>query len=94
MRLTLRVKLALISLLLLTIPFAGMRVSENIKQELLTSREDTLLFSARAVSSALSGRSGLFDKELFHSQNINSDLYLHHLKNHIRLNGKAYDFPH
>ncbi|MFT5727712.1 MAG: two-component system sensor histidine kinase ChvG [Desulforhopalus sp.] len=92
MRLTLRVKLALISLLLLTIPFAGIRVSENIKQELLTSREDTLLFSARAVSSALSGRSGLFDKELFHSQNINSDLYLHHLKNHIRLNGKADDW--
>lgn len=92
MRLTLRVKLALISLLLLTIPFAGIRVSENIKQELLTSREDTLLFSARAVSSALSGRSGLFDKELFHSQNINSDLYLHHLTNHIRLNGKADDW--
>ena len=92
MRLTLRVKLALISLLLLTIPFAGMRVSENIKQELLTSREDTLLFSARAVSSALSGRSGLFDKELFHSHNINSDLYLHPLSNHIRLNGKSDDW--
>ncbi|MFT5699743.1 MAG: two-component system sensor histidine kinase ChvG [Desulforhopalus sp.] len=92
MRLTLRVKLALVSLLLLAIPFAGIRVSEIIKQELLISREDTLLFSARAISSALSGRSGLFDKELFHSQNISSDLYLHPLTNPIRLNGKSDDW--
>ena len=92
MRLTLRIKLALISFLLLTIPFAGVRVSKLIKQELLTSREDTLLFSARAVSSALSGHSGLFEKELFHSQNISSDLYLHPLTNYIRLNGKPDDW--
>lgn len=92
MRLTLRVKLALISLLLLTIPLAGIRVSQFIKQEQLISREDSLLFSAKAVSSALSGRPTLFDKELFHSQTINSDLYLHPLSNHIRLNGKIDDW--
>lgn len=92
MRLTLRVKLALISLLLLTIPFAGIRVSEFIKKEQLKVREDTLLFSAKAVSSALSGRPSLFDKELFHSGTIHSDLYLHSLTNHIRLNGKVDDW--
>jgi len=92
MRLTLRIKLALISLLLLTIPFAGIRVSQFIKQEQLVSREDSLLFSAKAVSSALSGRPTLFEKELFHSQAISSDLYLHPLSNHIRLNGKIDDW--
>lgn len=92
MRFPIRVKLALISLLLLTIPFAGIRVSKFIKQELLVSREDSLLFSAKAASSALSGHPTLIDEELLHSQTIKSDLYLHPLSNHIRLNGKADDW--
>jgi hypothetical protein len=54
-----------------------------------------MLFSARAVASALSGRTGLFDRELFHSLNADRDLYLHQLSNPMRLNGKTDDWqPH
>jgi dedicated sortase system histidine kinase len=95
MRISLRVKLALVSLLLLFIPLTGFRFSELIKQDLLESRRETMLFSARAVASALSGRTGLFDRELFHSLNAGRDLYLYQLSNPMRLNGKTDDWqPH
>jgi two-component system sensor histidine kinase ChvG len=92
MRINLRTKLFFISLLLLLIPFAGLKISDIIKQELLVSREETLLFAARAVSSAISGRTGLFDREIFHSLEGENDIYLHNLKNPIRLNGKTDDW--
>ena len=92
MRFSLRVKLTLASLLLLVIPFIGFRFSEIITRDLVESRKETLLFSARAVASALAGRTGLLDQELFHSLNQSRDLYLFHLTNPIRLNGKSDDW--
>lgn len=92
MRFTLRIKLALVSLLVLFIPLAGFRLSDLIKQDLLTSQEQTLLFSARVVASALSGRTGLFDRELLHSLTPDKDLYLHKLERPIRLNGRNDDW--
>ncbi len=92
MRISLRVKLALVSLLLLFIPLTGFRFSELIKRDLLESRKETMLFSARAVASALSGRTGLFDRELFHSLNASRDLYLYQLSNPMRINGKTDDW--
>ncbi len=92
MRISLRLKLALISLLLLAIPLTGFRLSSLLQNSLLETRRETLMFSARAIASALSGRSGLFDRELFHSLNQNRDLYLFQLSNPMRLNGKADDW--
>lgn len=95
MRISLRVKLTLVSLLLLFIPLTGFRFSELIKQDLVASREETMLFSARAVASALSGRTGLFANEIFHSLNPSKDLYLYQLSNPMRINGKVDDWqPH
>lgn len=92
MRFSLRLKLTLVSLLLLFIPLTGFRFSELIKQDLMQSRKETMLFSARAVASALSGRTGLFDRELFHSLSPTRDLYLFELSNPIRINGKTDDW--
>jgi len=92
MRISLRVKLALVSLLLLFIPLTGFRFSELIKQDLLQSRREAMLFSAKAVASALSGRTGLLDRELFHSLDANRDVYLYQLTNPMRINGKTDDW--
>ncbi len=92
MRISLRVKLALVSLLLLFIPLTGFRFSDLIKQDLLQSRKETMLFSARAVASTLSGRTGLLDRELFHSLDVGRDLYLYQLSNPMRINGKTDDW--
>ncbi len=95
MRISLRLKLALISLLLLAIPYSGVRLSTIVKTNLLESRKEALMFSARAVASALSGRQGLFNQEQFYSLNQNRDLYLFQLTNPMRLNGKIDDWePH
>jgi dedicated sortase system histidine kinase len=95
MRISLRLKLALISLLLLAIPLTGIRLAAIVKTNLLESKKETLMFSARAVASALSGREGLFDRELFHSLDRNRDLYLFQLTSPMRLNGKTDDWqPH
>ncbi|MDJ0623911.1 MAG: ATP-binding protein [Desulfocapsaceae bacterium] len=95
MRISLRFKLILLSLLLLAIPFSGMRLAATVKTSLLESREEALMFSARAVASALSGREGLFDRELFHALDQSRDLYLFRLTSPMRLNGKIDDWqPH
>ncbi len=92
MRISLRLKLALISLLLLAIPYTGMRLASIVKTNLISSRKEALLFSARAVASAISSREGLFDSERFLSLNQNRDLYLYRLTNPMRLNGKIDDW--
>lgn len=92
MRFSLRLKLTLVSLLLLLIPLIGFRFSDIIKKDLVESRKKTLLFAARAVSSALGGRTGLFDREIFHSLDPAKDLYIYKLTNPMRLNGKTDDW--
>ena len=89
MRISLRLKLTLISLLLLLIPLIGFRFSAMLQENLLASREDALMFTARAVATSLGNRPDLFDQEFFHSKDQNRDLYLFSLSNSIRLNGKA-----
>ncbi|MBU1419345.1 MAG: histidine kinase [Proteobacteria bacterium] len=92
MRISLRLKLTLISLLLLLIPLIGFRFSAMLQSSLLASREEALMFTAKAVATALANRPDIFDRELFHSLDQNRDLYLFHLSNSIRLNGKTDDW--
>jgi len=95
MRISLRLKLALISLLLLAIPYTGVRLAAIVQTSLLESRKEALMFSARAVAQALSGRQGLFDRERFHSLDRQRDLYILQLSSPMRLNGKVDDWqPH
>ena len=53
MRLNLRVKLALVSLVLLVLPLAGYRYVVEVERFLLASQEQALLSTARAVATAL-----------------------------------------
>ncbi len=95
MRISLRLKLALISLLLLAIPYTGVRLAAIVQTSLLESREEALMFSARAVAQALGGRPGLFDRERFHFLDHQRDLYILQLNSPMRLNGKVDDWqPH
>ena len=85
MRAPLRVKLLLVSLLLLIIPLLGMRFNSSLKASLLASQEDTLNLTATAVATALNDRAELFIREGFHSLQQNRDLYLFQLSNTIKL---------
>lgn len=92
MRITLRVKLALISLLLLFIPLLGMRLNSSLKESLLTSQEDALNLTALAVSAALNNREDLFNQERFHSLQQDRDQYYFELSAPIQLNGEIDDW--
>lgn len=92
MRLSLRLKLALLSLLLLLFPLLGMRLNTTLKNSLITSQQDTLSLTAQAVSAALTDRDDLFDREQFHGLNQDRDLYLFQLSNIIRLDGSLDDW--
>ena len=92
MRVSLRLKLTLLSLLLFLIPLIGFRFSALLHADLLESRKEALLFTAKAVATSLGDRPELFDRELFHSEDLSRDLYLFSLSNSIRLNGKIDDW--
>ncbi|MCW5199267.1 HAMP domain-containing protein [Desulfobulbus sp. F1] len=92
MRFSLRLKLALLSLLLLLFPLLGMRLNSTLKNSLIISQKDTLNFTAQAVAAALTNRSDLFNREQFHALNQNRDLYLFQLSNIIRLDGSLEDW--
>ncbi len=85
MRAPLRVKLLLVSLLLLIIPLLGMRFNSSLKASLLASQEDTLNLTATAVATALNNRAELFVSEGFHFLQQDSDLYLFQLSNTIKI---------
>jgi two-component system sensor histidine kinase ChvG len=86
MRVSLRVKLLLVSLLLLIIPLLGFRLNSSLKTSLIASQEDALKLTATAVSTALDNRAELFAKEGFYSLQQGRDLYLFQLSNAIKLN--------
>lgn len=92
MRVSLHLKLTLLSLLLLIIPLIGFRFSAMLQSSLLASRKDALMFTARAVATALANRPDIFDRELFHALDQSRDLYLFRLSSSIRLNGKVDDW--
>lgn len=92
MRISLRAKLALISLLLLFIPLLGLRLNSSLKSSLLASQEDALSLTAQAVSAALNNRADLFLKEKFHALQQDRDVYLFQLSNPIQLNGEIDDW--
>ncbi len=93
LKISLRLKLALISLILLFIPVLGIKISEQIKRDLLVSQEETLIFSARAVATVLTEKPELFIQERFHPKNSAEMVYLLPLKHPIRLNAELDDWP-
>jgi two-component system sensor histidine kinase ChvG len=89
---SLRLKLALLSLLLLLFPLLGMRLNSTLKRSLIVSQQDTLNFTAQAVAAALTNRSDLFDREQFRALNQSRDLYLFQLSHTIQLDGNLDDW--
>lgn len=92
MRISLRLKLVLLSFVLLLFPLLGMRLNTILKNSLITSQEDTLSLTAQAVTVALANRNDLFEREQFYSLNQGRDLYLFQLSNTIRLDGNIDDW--
>lgn len=92
MRISLRLKLGLASVFLILIPLSGLRFSEMIKEDLLQSRTETMLFSSRAMATALMAKDGLFAREQFLTLDPKKDIYLSPLSGAVRINGNDEDW--
>ncbi len=93
MRFSLRLKLILVSLLLLAVPLIGFRFAALLKSSLLKSREEMLMLTARAVSTTLSNQPDLFRHELFQSfDQSGRDLYAFDMQGPIQLDGMIDDW--
>ncbi len=90
---TIRVKLILISLLLLIIPFMGFKFAGQMKGFLEEGQRNTLLLTAQAVTSIIKNRPDLFDRNNLASLDEASELHAITLTKPKNLDGLPRDWP-
>jgi dedicated sortase system histidine kinase len=89
---TLRVKLALVSVLLLAIPLIGFWYAAQMKAYLLFAREQALSLTARAVSTILNERPDLFESNILQSFDEQKEIHADLISNKITLDGRTLDW--
>ena len=91
---SIRVKLLLVMLVLLLIPWMGYRYVLEMKSFLLHGQEDALLLTARAVSTVLNDRTELFHPDTGVPKLLGDrqDLYAHALSELLVLDGQLSDW--
>ncbi len=89
---TLRVKLALVSILLLTIPLIGFWYASQMQDYLLFAREQALSLTAKAVATILYERTDLFESNILQSFDEQKEIHAYLLDNKITLDGFADDW--
>ncbi|MCP4994276.1 MAG: proteobacterial dedicated sortase system histidine kinase [Gammaproteobacteria bacterium] len=91
---SIRFKLLLVSLSLLTLPWAGYQFIQQTEQFLRQSQADALLTTARASAAMLGTREALFEQQgLPDDTDPGSAIYLHPLSQPIQLDGYSDDWP-
>jgi len=85
--LTIRVKLAFVSLLLLVIPVSGFWYGARMKSYLMAGQEQALALTARAVATILHDHPELFEGSVLHSYDREKEIHAYLLPNKIHLDG-------
>jgi len=89
---TLRVKLALVSLLLLVIPVTGFWYGARMKSYLTAGQEQALALTARAVATILHDHPELFENTILQSFDEEKEIHAYLLGNKINLDGNYEDW--
>lgn len=89
---TLRVKLALVSVLLLAIPLIGFWYAAQMQGYLLFAQEEALSLTARAVTTILNERPDLFETNILQSFDEQKEVNSHLLSKKINLDGLKDDW--
>lgn len=94
MRISIRLKLFLLSLFLFAIPWLGYRFVWELEKYLQLGQEQTIGGIARAVATALHERPTLFDNSARYLSDVKpgTDLYAHNIVDPIQLDGKLSDW--
>ncbi len=93
-RISIRTKLLLLVLALLSIPWMGYKYVREMKSFLLQGQEDALLLTARAISTVFHDRAELFNAEMGVPELVGeaTDFYAHQLDRYLQLDGKESDW--
>jgi dedicated sortase system histidine kinase len=89
---TLRVKLALVSVLLLTIPLIGFWYASQMQGYLLFAQEQALSLTAKAVATILYERTDLFESNILQSFEEQKEIHAYLLDHKITLDGFTDDW--
>jgi len=89
---TLRIKLALVSVLLLAIPITGFLYASQLYKTLLFTQERALSLTAKAVATILNGRKDLFESNILRSFDTKLEIRTHAISNKITLDGRIDDW--
>jgi dedicated sortase system histidine kinase len=89
---TLRVKLALVSILLLAIPLIGFWYAAQMQSYLVFAQEQALSLTARAVATILNERPDLFESNILQSFDEQKEVHAYLLNNKIALDGFTDDW--
>jgi dedicated sortase system histidine kinase len=89
---TLRVKLALVSVLLLAIPLIGFWYASQMQNYLLFAQEQALSLTARAVATILNERQDLFESNILQSFDEQKEIHAYQLTAKITLDGLTDDW--
>ncbi len=92
MTLTIRSKVLLLSLTLLSIPYVGYQYVREMEAYLRDNLETSLQDTARALASVLNDRPALFNRRLVDTVKEGTELVAHSFKTPIQLDGKADDW--
>ncbi len=89
---TLRVKLALVSVLLLAIPLIGFWYASQMKDYFLFAQEQALSLTAQAVSTILNERPDLFESNILESFDEQKEIHAGLISSQIELDGFTDDW--
>jgi len=89
---TLRVKLALVSVLLIAIPLIGFWYASQMQSYLLFAQEQALSLTAKAVSTILYERQDLFESNMLQSFDEQKEIRAYLIDNQITLDGYTDDW--
>ncbi|WP_026376505.1 proteobacterial dedicated sortase system histidine kinase [Aestuariibacter salexigens] len=93
-KVSIRVKLLFISVLLFAIPWLGYQYVWELESYLRAGQEQTMVGTARAVATALHERPSLFDNQAAYLADVRpgTDLYAHKIMEPIQLDGRLNDW--
>ncbi|MEN8232053.1 MAG: ATP-binding protein [Thermodesulfobacteriota bacterium] len=89
---SLRVKLVLVSVLLLTIPLIGFWYASQMQAYLMSAQEQALTLTAKAVSTILYERPDLFESNILQSFDEQKEIHTYLINNKITLDGYSEDW--
>ena len=89
---SLRIKLALVSVLLLTIPLIGFWYAAQLQDSLLFAQEQALKLTAKAVATILNERKDFFDSNILQSYDPQKEIHTHSINNRIVRDGLTDDW--